>query len=175
MSHGPSASGGAALKAGHHGSGYPHIPVFTGDTRNKLFTTVGSPYFNPTHPNAGDTITYNHSHYGGFGNWNVQRSTRAAFGMVSSTEENYLDGRTPADLGVATYLSNFQPEVFNGVLPDVAGAKFNKFVPGAQTNPATGRAYGKWDYNHDGVQDTISVAGCGRQGCHVPSSAASVH
>ena len=138
-----------------------------GDTRNKLFTTVGSPYFNPTHPNAGDTITYNHSHYGGFGNWNVQRSTRAAFGMVSSTEENYLDGRTPADLGVATYLSNFQPEVFNGVLPDVAGAKFNKFVPGAQTNPATGRSYGKWDYNHDGVQDTISVAGCGRQGCHV--------
>jgi NADH-quinone oxidoreductase E subunit len=36
MSHGPSASGGAALKAGHHGSGDPHVPVFTGDTRQKL-------------------------------------------------------------------------------------------------------------------------------------------
>ena len=36
MSHGPSASGGAALKAGHHGSGDPHVPVFTGETRKKL-------------------------------------------------------------------------------------------------------------------------------------------
>ncbi|MBC7896011.1 MAG: NAD(P)H-dependent oxidoreductase subunit E [Cytophagaceae bacterium] len=36
MSHGPSASGGAALKGGHHGSGDPHVPVFTGETRTKL-------------------------------------------------------------------------------------------------------------------------------------------
>ena len=138
-----------------------------GDTRNKLFTTVGSAYYNPSSPLAGDTITYNHAKFGEFGNWNVQFSTRAAFGMFSSTEDNYLDGRTPAQLGVATYLSNFQPEEFNGVLPDASGAKFNKFVPGAQINPISGQPFGKWDYNHDGVQDTISVAGCGVQGCHV--------
>src|SRR5690606_25064399 len=30
----------------------------------------------------------------------------------------------------------------------------------------TNAPFGKWDYNHDGVQDTISVPGCGRQGCH---------
>lgn len=137
-----------------------------GDTRNKLFSQPASPYFSASHPNAGDTITFNHAKFGSFGNWNAQRSTRAAFGMFSSTEENYLDGRTPADLGVGTYLGNFQPEEFSGVLPDASNAKFNKFVPGAQINPLSGLPFGKWDYDKDGVQDTISVAGCGRQGCH---------
>jgi NADH-quinone oxidoreductase E subunit len=36
VSHGPSASGGAALKAGHHGHDVPHEPVFVGETRKKL-------------------------------------------------------------------------------------------------------------------------------------------
>lgn len=137
-----------------------------GDLRNKLFTQPSSPYYAPTNPAAGDTITFNHAKQGSFGNWNAQFSTRAAFGMVSSTEDNYLDGRTPADLGAATYLARFQPEEFSGVLPDASDAKFNKFVPGNTINPKTGLPFGKWDYNHDGVQDSISVAGCGKQGCH---------
>ena len=36
MSHGPSASGGAALKAGAPGHDIPHEPVFVGDTRARL-------------------------------------------------------------------------------------------------------------------------------------------
>jgi hypothetical protein len=55
----------------------------------------------------------------------------------------------------------------HGVYPAAGEQFFNRFVPGAQTNPLTGQPYGKWDYNHDGVQDTIFVPGCGRQGCHV--------
>jgi hypothetical protein len=136
-----------------------------GDTRNKLFTTASSPFYSPTHPKAGDTITFNHAAWGAFGNSNLQRSTRAAFGMIANKEDDYLDGLAPADL-TGGYLVRFQPEDYNGVTPDAAGARFNRFVPGAQTNPITGRAFGKWDYNHDGVQDTIYVPGCGRQGCH---------
>lgn len=138
-----------------------------GDLRNKLFTTASSPYFNPTHPSAGDTITYNHAAWGGFGNTNMQRLTRGAFGMVSGIEADYLDGRTPADLGAGDYLIKFMPEDWTGVVPDAASARFNKFVPGSTTNPATGQPFGKWDYNRDGVQDTISVPGCGKQGCHI--------
>ena len=137
-----------------------------GDLRNKLFTQAGGPYFNAAHPNAGDTITYNHAAWGAFGNNNLQRSMRAAFGQVSNIESDYLDGRTPADLGAADYLIKFMPEEYSGVVPDAAGAKFNKFVPSSTTNPLTGRPFGRWDYDHDGVPDTISVPGCGRQGCH---------
>ncbi|MCC6927431.1 MAG: NAD(P)H-dependent oxidoreductase subunit E [Gemmatimonadaceae bacterium] len=36
MSHGPSAAGGAVLKAGHGHHDEPHVPVFVGDTRAKL-------------------------------------------------------------------------------------------------------------------------------------------
>ena len=32
-------------------------------------------------------------------------------------------------------------------------------------NPNTGQPFGKWDYNNDGVQDTIYVPACGKQGC----------
>lgn len=138
-----------------------------GDTRNKLFSNPESKFYAPNHPLAGDTITYNHAHFGGFGNVNFQRSTRAAFGSFASHPASELDGRTPADLGVGNYLLYFQPEEYNGVLPDAANAKFNTFVPGEQINPFTNLPFGKWDYNHDGVQDTIYVGGCGRQGCHV--------
>ncbi|WP_158514731.1 hypothetical protein [Gemmatimonas phototrophica] len=138
-----------------------------GDLRNKLFTQPSSPYYAPNHPNAGDTITYNHAAWGAFGNNNLQFSMRGAFGMVSGIESDYLDGRTPAQLGAADYLNKFRPEEWSGVVPDADQARFNKFVPGSTINPATGRLFGKWDYNKDGIQDTISVPGCGSQGCHV--------
>lgn len=138
-----------------------------GDLRNKLFTNPASPYFAPSHPNAGDTITYNHAAAGGFGNNNLQFSMRGAFGMVSGIESDYLDGRTPAQLGVGDFLFKFMPEEFSGVVPDAAQARFNKFVPGSTINPVNGQPFGKWDYNKDGVQDTISVPGCGSRGCHV--------
>ncbi len=136
-----------------------------GDTRNKLFSNPASPYFNPTSPLADDTITFNHWKSNSFGQngQNVGRSQRASFGMMSSIEANYLDGRNPSDLTLANYATLFQPEDWSGTYPTVPA--FNKFVPGSTTNPNTGQPYGKWDYNNDGVQDTIFVPGCGRSGC----------
>lgn len=138
-----------------------------GDMRNKMFSNPASPYYNPTSPLADDTITFNHWKSNSFGqnSQNVGRSHRSGFGMLSSTEANYLDGRQPSDMTLANYSSLFQPEDWSGTYPPLEQAKFNKFVPGNQTNPNTGLPFGKWDYNNDGVQDTIFVPGCGRNGC----------
>lgn len=138
-----------------------------GDMRNKRFTTVGDPFFNPSSPLADDTITFNHSKPNGFGDFsqNLGRSTRAGFGMISSTEDNYLDGRNPSDIAVNQFVYLFTPENWSGTFPSAAEVKFNKFVPGSTTNPVNGLPYGKWDYNNDGIQDTISVPACGSAGC----------
>ncbi|MEO6443921.1 MAG: NAD(P)H-dependent oxidoreductase subunit E [Gemmatimonadaceae bacterium] len=40
MSHGPSASGGALVKAGAHGHDVPHEPVFVGETAARLETLI---------------------------------------------------------------------------------------------------------------------------------------
>ena len=138
-----------------------------GDVRNKLFSNVNSPYYNPSSPLADDTITFNHWKSNSFGqnSQNVGRSHRSSFGMMSSTEANYFDGRNPSDFTLANYATLIQPEDWSGTYPSLEQAKFNKFVPGSTTNPFTGQPYGKWDYNNDGVQDTIFVPGCGRSGC----------
>jgi len=138
-----------------------------GDLRNKAFSNPASPYYNPTSPLADDTITFNHAKANSFGQTgqNINRSMRSGFGMVSSTEANYLDGRNPSDFTLANYVTLFQPEEWSGTFPSLENAKFNKFIPGNQTNPLTGQPFGKWDYNNDGVQDTIFVPTCGRQGC----------
>jgi hypothetical protein len=138
-----------------------------GDVRNKLFTNPASPYYNPGSPLADDTITFNHAKANSFGqtSQNINRSMRSGFGMISSTEANYLDGRQPSDLTLANYVTLFQPEEWSGTYPPIENAKFNKFVPGNQINPKNGQPFGSWDYNNDGVQDTIYVPTCGRQGC----------
>ncbi len=138
-----------------------------GDLRNKAFSNAASPYYNPTSPLADDTITFNHAKANSFGQTgqNLNRSMRSGFGMLSSTEANYFDGRNPSDFTLANYVTLIQPEEWSGTFPSLENAKFNKFIPGNQTNPLTGQAYGKWDYNNDGVQDTIFVPTCGTQGC----------
>ncbi len=138
-----------------------------GDMRNKRFSDPTSPYFNPSSPLADDTITFNHAKANSFGQTgqNINRSMRSGFGMISSTEPNYLDSRNPSDFTLANYVTLFQPEDWSGTFPAIENAKFNKFIPGNQTNPLTGQAFGKWDYNNDGVQDTIFVPTCGRSGC----------
>lgn len=152
-----------------------------GDTRNKLFTRPTSIF--STIPGVpanilDDTITFNHARRAGFGalyNASTARNDRTFFGFMSSTEENFLDGRsitadfTPGQLwqlfnseDVRNYTGTVTPEI----------ARYNRFVPGSATqpntirNPRPGQPYGRWDYNNDGVQDTIYVPGCGRQGCH---------
>ena len=138
-----------------------------GDMRNKLFSTPTSPYFNPSSPLADDTITFNHAKRNSFGQTgqNINRSMRSGFGMMSSTEANYLDGRNPSDFTLVNFTELFQPEQWSGTFPTLDETKFPKFVPGNTTNPQTGQPFGKWDYNNDGVQDTISVPGCGSRGC----------
>lgn len=139
-----------------------------GDLRNKLFTNRESPYFAPNHPNRGDTIMVNHMRPNSFGNLsnNWTRSSRAGFGMLSSREDDYLDGRLATDFAIGTYLFLFRPEDWDGALPTTPqGVRFPKFVPSGTINPKTGLAFGNWDYNKDGVPDTIAMLGCGRLGC----------
>src|SRR5690606_10437078 len=102
-----------------------------GDLRNKLFTTPGSPFFDPTHPAAGDTITFNHGHICGYGGCAATTlltgRDRRRFGMLSSTEVNVLDGRSPGGLTATEYWRTFYSKDF----PSRTG--FNRYVPGNWT------------------------------------------
>lgn len=134
-----------------------------GDVRNKAFSNPNSPYYNPTSPLADDTITFNHAHPGSVARSSqaMTRSTRAGFGYVASKEDDFMDGRNPSDFTINNYTGMVTPETWDGSLPtSLAGVKFPKFVPGALAP-----RFGRWDYNNDGVQDSISVPTCGSQGC----------
>lgn len=122
-----------------------------GDLRNKLLSDPASPFYNPAHPNAGDTITFNHSHGCTFitcSGATLDFSERAAFGMMSSTRPNVLDGRAPTDFDLAAYWNIFNS---SEVYPELGD--FNKFAPPG------------WDYNHDGIPDTVYIDQCGSKGC----------
>lgn len=136
-----------------------------GDMRNKKFSDPLSPYYNPSSPLADDTITFNHAKANSYGqtSQNINRSMRSGFGMISSTIDNYLDGRVASDMTLANYVQLINPEEWSGTYPAVP--KFNEFIPGNQINPNTGQPFGKWDYNNDGVQDGIYVPNCGKDGC----------
>ncbi|MBI4540639.1 MAG: hypothetical protein HY704_14155 [Gemmatimonadetes bacterium] len=128
-----------------------------GDLRNKLLSDATSPFFNPTHPEAGDTITFNHSHGCNFivcTAITMDFSERSAFGLVSSTLDNLLDGRDPAALDEAGYFNSVHP---SEVWP--TRGDFNKYVPGVHDSKP------KWDYNEDGKPDTLYVDTCGSKGC----------
>ncbi|HEX6870080.1 MAG TPA: hypothetical protein VF163_03190, partial [Micromonosporaceae bacterium] len=74
-----------------------------GDLRNKWFSRAGSAFFNPVHPLAGDTLTFNHAHLCGFRNCGnttyasnpatTPDHERRTFGMMSSTELNVVGNR----------------------------------------------------------------------------------
>ena len=128
-----------------------------GDMRYKLLSDAESPFFSPGHALAGDTITVNHMHMCGYGGCypnTLARSQRAAFGLVSSTGNNVLDGRSLSDLSAGDYHRIFRPDDW----PNRDG-EFNKYVPGVDDGN------GIWDYNHDGVPDTIYADNCARNGC----------
>ncbi|MBL0169192.1 MAG: hypothetical protein IPP90_00475 [Gemmatimonadaceae bacterium] len=157
------------------GGGFGAFGVYTmtllksplGDLRNKLFSNPNSPYYNPSSPLADDTITFNHAKRNSFGqtSQNINRSMRSGFGMMSSTELNYMDGRNPSDFTIANFTQLIGPPDWSGSFPTLEDVKFPKFVPGNTINSLNGQPFGKWDYNNDGVQDTISVTGCGERGC----------
>lgn len=128
-----------------------------GDLRNKLFTRPGSKFYMPTHPAAGDTFTYNIMTSCGFTCATSQitvNRVRASYGAIVGSELDALAGR-----GITS--SDFTSD----------GAYHNLFrnpdMP-VRWSPGTGSAGGfarylppgNWDYDHDGVLDTMKVTTC---------------
>ena len=134
-----------------------------GDLRNKLFSDPNSEFYNPTSQFADDTITFQHMRRAGFGflyNSTFARNDKALFGYMASMEDVFLDGRAVTDFTALQLFQFFQNENFQGFIdPNIA--QFNNFVPGETPG------YGSWDYDNDGVQDSIHVPQCGTQGCAV--------
>lgn len=131
-----------------------------GDLRNRWFSRpAGNPFYNPSHPLAGDTITFNHHHMCGFRacarNNEAATSTnpdfeQRVFGMISSTEANALGTRTATSLTDQVFWHTFRSAGFPSRTPPF----FNRYVPP-----------GNWDYNKDGVRDTLYLDQCGPAGC----------
>ncbi|MBA3557271.1 MAG: hypothetical protein H0W30_01605 [Gemmatimonadaceae bacterium] len=149
-----------------------------GDLRNKLFSAPTSPFFNLAGIPAtvlDDTITFNHAHMCGFracagtvystSELNADHMQRQ-FGMASSTERNVLGARPTSDPTLAAGNSQVAWHTFRSydwpALPAIGTGPsdfpqrggFNRWVPGA-----TGTV-GKWDYNNDGIQDTLFLDSC---------------
>ena len=132
-----------------------------GDLRNKLFsrtargdpcTPGADPFCDPSHPLAGDTITFNRQAFGDYGGADAATwltGTRASFGYMSAVEANTLAGRSINDLNERTQYSTFRSEFW-----PTNKAHHNKYVPP-----------GNWDYNHDGILDTLAMDTCGQFGC----------
>ena len=142
-----------------------------GDIRNKLFTRAGSAFEGMGDPTTwDDTITYSHAHYCGFracGNQTygtgdqTSDHMRRQFGMISSTEVNALGTRQPSDLTAQQLWHQFRSTDFPAAPPIGTGAGefpqtggFNRWVPG--TTDQTGA----WDWNDDGVADTLFLDSC---------------
>ncbi len=126
--------------------GYVVLKSPIGDARNKLLTKAGSPFFNPASPFADDTITFNHGHSCGFGScWDATHavSDKRGFGLLASQRDVLLDGRQPGDLTTTQYWRTFRNKDF----PARVGG-FNTYVPG------------NWDWNNDGIQDTLHYDTC---------------
>ena len=143
------------FESGAHGIVILKSPI--GDLRNKLFTTVGSPFYLPSHPLAGDTITYNHAVNWNYGSWGAvwnQGTDRMRFGVMSDTKENILDGSSCSDFAggsIGHRWSTFQSNEW----PDGDMCQPKAWVPG-DWQYVSGRPLGA----HDG-QDTLHLPGCG--------------
>ena len=132
-----------------------------GDLRNKQFSDSASPYYFPSHQEADDTITFNHWRRGGFGaqeQFSWRRNDRALFGLLSGDETLWLDGRSFSDFSATNIWRYFRYEGTDGT-QSLANIRYNRSVPGDIPG------YGDWDYNDDGIQDTLKIPGCGVLGC----------
>jgi hypothetical protein len=132
-----------------------------GDLKNKLFTNPESPFYHPTHKDADDTITFNQWAGGGFGfieqlAW--RRSDRAIYGLMSGNIADFLDGRERDFMSAGNIWGHFRYEFTDGTT-NVNNWQYTLSVPSDVPG------YGKWDYNDDGIPDTLRVQSCGSQGC----------
>jgi hypothetical protein len=120
-----------------------------GDMRNKLFSDPNSQFYAPGHPLSDDTITFNQGRICGFGGcWanTTNRSARSGYGLHAADVTAVLDGRSEADfnaLGSTTWWRTFK----NYDYP-VRTAQWNRWMPGG------------WDWNNDGIQDTLTLDNC---------------
>ena len=153
-----------------------------GDIRNKLYTRPGSAFEGLGDPDRwDDTITINHAHMCGFRACNnltyatdpatVPDHSQRSFGMISSTERNVLGLRAPSALTSQHAWHTFRnaenvfplPGLGTGETDFPQRGGFNRWVPGDA--PETGN----WDYNDDGIQDTLFLDACsGKTGAYVP-------
>jgi len=141
-----------------------------GDLRNKLFTRTSrgmpcvegqDPFCRPSHPLAGDTITFNHQSFGDYGGayqWVWLNGAQASFGFIAGDEKNTLAGRdwgTATDRQIwTTFRSEDWTDSYEGRYE--GRVHYNKYLPPAVP---------PWDYDHDGIPDTLGLAVCGRYGC----------
>jgi len=126
-----------------------------GDLRNKKFTDPTSPFYNPSHPLRGDTITFNQVNGCGFTcitSNGIGVSTRATYGVLANNEADIFAAvRPPSEFSDIQYFQMFH----------------NYDFP-TRWSPGTGRAGGfaryvppgNWDYNHDGKPDTLKLMNC---------------
>ncbi|MEK6612283.1 MAG: hypothetical protein AABZ29_05845 [Gemmatimonadota bacterium] len=126
-----------------------------GDLRNKKFTDPASPFYNPTHPQRGDTLLFNVISACGFScvtSNGMGVSARGTYGLVTGNEADvFAATRPPSEWTDLAYFDMFH----------------NYDFP-ARWSPSTGRTGGfarymppgNWDYNHDGKLDTLKVMTC---------------
>ncbi len=143
-----------AFEEGAHGIVVLKSPI--GDLRNKLFTEPTSPFYLPSHPLAGDTITYNHAINWNFGQWGQvwnQGSDRRRFGVLSSTADNVLD--ETACLNFFSNVTRWRTFRSNDWPTVARQCDFGGWVPGSWSY-VSGRPLGA------GMgPDTLFLAGCG--------------
>ncbi|HEY3286874.1 MAG TPA: hypothetical protein VGJ96_07100 [Gemmatimonadaceae bacterium] len=164
----------ASTARGPFGS-YQAMVVFKspiGDLRNKKFTDPSSPFYNPTHPNRGDTLNINQANACGFTcitSNGIGVSARATYGLLTGNETDVFAAvRPPSEWSAQGYFDMFHNYDFPTRWSPQTGRAggFARYVPP-----------GNWDYNHDGKLDTLKVFHCtdpvaslNLNGCVVPFS-----
>jgi hypothetical protein len=91
-------------------------------------------------------------------NWAWRNNDRSLFGFLAGDETRFLDGREPDFMSSFNVWNYFLYESTDGTAA-AHNWRWNRSVPGSVPG------YGKWDYNDDGIQDTLILPDCGVQGC----------
>ena len=154
-----------------------------GDLRNKLFTRGDpqtNPFYNPNHPQRGDTITFNHNNLCGFTCTQAQHiqgagtSYQAArsFGTMAHKEALALNDRVSADLTERQYFDLFHNEDWPARWTPATGyvGGFNRYVPGVHDNKPLWRYTNRPKGATAPGPDTLYLGSCGRKGCVTPWS-----
>ena len=132
-----------------------------GDLPEQAFSEPGVAVLRPGKSQGGRYGHIQSLERGGFGIQDIdswRRNDRALFGLISGREDLWLDGRHATDFTASTIWNLFRYEFTDGT-QSLANIRYNRSVPGNIPG------YGKWDYNDDGIQDTLMLPDCGVSGC----------